>query len=86
MTRLYVKAFTQDGSSKALMVEESMTCGKKQDVPKLSFVFSLFFSLTSQSASIFTGRVSCILADKNHVQLTQKWALLEHLPHLHMGK
>lgn len=58
VTRLYVKAFTQDGSSKALMVEESMTC----------------------------GRVLALLADKNHVQLSQKWTLVEHLPHLHMGK
>lgn len=58
VTRLYVKAFSQDGSSKALMVEESMTC----------------------------GRVLALLADKNHVQLSQKWALVEHLPHLHCGK
>ncbi|CAL8110407.1 unnamed protein product [Orchesella dallaii] len=58
VTRLYVKAFTQDGSSKALMVEESMTC----------------------------GRVLALLADKNHVQLSQKWTLVEHLPHLHMER
>lgn len=58
VTRLYVKAFSLDGSSKALMVDESMTC----------------------------GRVLAILADKNHVPLSSKWALVEHIPHLHMGK
>lgn len=58
VTRLYVKAFSPDGSSKALMVEESMSC----------------------------GRVLTLLADKNHVPLSQKWALVEHIPHLHMGR
>jgi len=57
VTRLYVKAFSPDGSSKALMVEESMSC----------------------------GRVLALLADKNHVPLSHKWALVEHIPHLHMG-
>jgi hypothetical protein len=58
VTRLYVKAFSVDGSSKALMVDESMTC----------------------------GRVLALLADKNHVPLSGRWALVEHIPHLHMGK
>jgi len=58
VTRLYVKAFSPDGSSKALMVEESMSC----------------------------GRVLALLADKNHVPLSSKWALVEHIPHLHMGE
>jgi hypothetical protein len=58
VTRLYVKAFSVDGSSKALMVDESMTC----------------------------GRVLALLSDKNHVALSSKWTLVEHIPHLHMGK
>ena len=57
VTRLYVKAFSPDGSSKALMVEETMSC----------------------------SRVLSLLADKNHVPLSHKWALVEHIPHLHMG-
>ncbi|CAG7728333.1 unnamed protein product [Allacma fusca] len=58
VTRLYVKAFAPDGSSKALMVEESMSC----------------------------SRVLALLADKNHVPLSHKWALVEHIPHLHMER
>lgn len=58
VTRLYVKAFSPDGSSKALMVDEGMSC----------------------------GRVLALLADKNHVPMSTRWALVEYLPHLHMGK
>jgi len=58
VTRLYVKAFSPDGSSKALMVEDGMTC----------------------------GRILSLLADKNHVSLSPRWALVEHIPHLHMER
>lgn len=32
------------------------------------------------------GHVTRLLADKNHVTLEPKWAVLEHLPDLHMGE
>lgn len=32
------------------------------------------------------GYVTSLLADKNHVTMEPKWAVVEHLPDLHMGK
>lgn len=55
--KLFIKAFTVDGSSKSLLVDEKMTC----------------------------GYVTRLLADKNHVQMDPKWAIVEHLPDLYMG-
>lgn len=55
--KLFIKAFSSDGSAKSLMVDETMTC----------------------------GYVTRLLADKNHRVMEPKWALLEHLPELHMG-
>lgn len=56
--KLFIKAFSMDGSSKSLLVDEKMTC----------------------------GYVARLLADKNHVTMEPKWAIVEHLPDLHMGK
>lgn len=56
--KLFIKAFSMDGSSKSLLVDEKMTC----------------------------GYVARLLADKNHVIMEPKWAIVEHLPDLHMGK
>lgn len=56
--KLFIKAFSMDGSSKSLLVDEKMTC----------------------------GYVTRLLADKNHVTMEPKWAVVEHLPDLHMGK
>lgn len=56
--KLFIKAFSMDGSSKSLLVDEKMTC----------------------------GYVARLLADKNHVIMEPKWAVVEHLPDLHMGK
>lgn len=56
--KLFIKAFSMDGSSKSLLVDEKMTC----------------------------GYVTRLLADKNHVTMEPKWAVIEHLPDLHMGK
>lgn len=56
--KLFIKAFSTDGSSKSLLVDEKMTC----------------------------GYVTRLLADKNHVTMEPKWAVVEHLPDLHMGK
>lgn len=55
--KLFIKAFSMDGSSKSLLVDEKMTC----------------------------GYVARLLADKNHVTMEPKWAIVEHLPELHMG-
>lgn len=55
--KLFIKAFTIDGSSKSLLVDEKMKC----------------------------GYVTRLLADKNHVQMDPKWALVEHLTDLQMG-
>lgn len=56
--KLFIKAFSIDGSSKSLVVDEKMTC----------------------------GYVTRLLADKNHVAMEPKWALIEYLPELQMGK
>lgn len=56
--KLFIKAFSSDGSAKSLMVDETMTC----------------------------GYVTRLLADKNHRVMEPKWALLEHLPELHMER
>lgn len=55
--KLFIKAFSVDGSSKSLLVDEKMTC----------------------------GYVARLLADKNHVTMEPKWAIVEQLPDLHMG-
>lgn len=55
--KLFIKAFSMDGSSKSLLVDEKMTC----------------------------GYVTRLLADKNHVTMEPKWAIVEHLPDLNMG-
>ncbi|XP_045458150.1 ras-associated and pleckstrin homology domains-containing protein 1 [Melitaea cinxia] len=56
--KLFIKAFSVDGSSKSLLVDEKMTC----------------------------GYVARLLADKNHVTMEPKWAIVEQLPDLHMER
>ncbi|GBP97037.1 Ras-associated and pleckstrin homology domains-containing protein 1 [Eumeta japonica] len=56
--KLFIKAFSMDGSSKSLLVDEKMTC----------------------------GYVTRLLADKNHVTMEPKWAIVEHLPELYMER
>ncbi|KAI5636443.1 PH domain-containing protein [Phthorimaea operculella] len=56
--KLFIKAFSMDGSSKSLLVDEKMSC----------------------------GYVARLLADKNHVTMEPKWAIVEHLPDLHMER
>ncbi|CAH0578166.1 unnamed protein product [Chrysodeixis includens] len=56
--KLFIKAFSMDGSSKSLLVDEKMSC----------------------------GYVTRLLADKNHVSMEPKWAIVEHLPDLHMER
>ncbi|XP_046397831.1 amyloid beta A4 precursor protein-binding family B member 1-interacting protein isoform X2 [Ischnura elegans] len=56
--KLFIKAFSSDGSAKSLLVDERMGA----------------------------GQVARLLADKNHVRMEPKWALVEYLPHLHMER
>ncbi|XP_067005847.2 ras-associated and pleckstrin homology domains-containing protein 1 isoform X2 [Anabrus simplex] len=56
--KLFIKAFSADGSTKSLLVDEKMTC----------------------------AYVTRLLADKNHVQMDPKWAVVEHLPDLYMER
>ncbi|XP_075214767.1 ras-associated and pleckstrin homology domains-containing protein 1-like isoform X2 [Lycorma delicatula] len=56
--KLFIKAFSADGSAKSLLVDETMSC----------------------------GYVTRLLADKNHRTMEPRWALLEHLPELHMER
>lgn len=56
--KLFIKAFTLDGSGKSLLVDEGMS----------------------------VAHVCRLLADKNHVAMDPKWAVVEHLPELFMGK
>lgn len=56
--KLFIKAFTLDGSGKSLLVDEGMS----------------------------VAHVSRLLADKNHVPMDPKWAVVEHLPDLFMGE
>lgn len=56
--KLFIKAFTLDGSGKSLLVDEGMS----------------------------VAHVCRLLADKNHVAMDPKWAVVEHLPDLFMGK
>ena len=56
--KLFIKAFSADGSTKSLLVDEKMSC----------------------------AYVTRLLADKNHVHMDPKWAIVEHLPDLYMGE
>ncbi|XP_037075407.1 LOW QUALITY PROTEIN: amyloid beta A4 precursor protein-binding family B member 1-interacting protein-like [Pollicipes pollicipes] len=56
--KLFIKAFTGDGSTKSLLVDEKMTC----------------------------GHVTRLLADKNHVRMEPRWAVVEYLPDLLMER
>ena len=56
--KLFIKAFTMDGSTKSLLVDEKRT----------------------------VSHVIRMLADKNHVRMEPKWALVEHLPDLFMER
>ncbi|KZC12194.1 Ras-associated and pleckstrin homology domains-containing protein 1 [Dufourea novaeangliae] len=56
--KLFIKAFTLDGSGKSLLVDEGMT----------------------------VAHVCRLLADKNHVPMDPKWAVVEHLPDLFMER
>lgn len=56
--KLFIKAFTLDGSGKSLLVDEGMS----------------------------VAHVCRLLADKNHVAMDPKWAVVENLPELFMGK
>lgn len=56
--RLFVKAFTADGASKSLLVDETMS----------------------------SGHVTRLLADKNHVHMDPRWALVEQLPEIQMER
>lgn len=56
--RLFVKAFTADGASKSLLVDETMS----------------------------SGHVTRLLADKNHVHMDSRWALVEQLPEIQMER
>lgn len=58
MQKLFIKAFTLDGSGKSLLVDEGMS----------------------------VAHVCRLLADKNHVPMDPKWAVVEHLPDLFMGE
>lgn len=79
--RLFVKAFTDDGSSKSLLVDERMNCGfvtkllagkiRRQSKPHLTSIQSFF---------LFA------LADKNHVNMEVSWGLIEYLPELYIER
>ncbi|KAK3879365.1 hypothetical protein Pcinc_016057 [Petrolisthes cinctipes] len=56
--KLFIKAFTSDGSTKSLLVDEKMT----------------------------VVHVTRLLADKNHVRMDPKWAIVEHIPDLYMER
>lgn len=56
--KLFIKAFTVDGSTKSLLVDEKMA----------------------------VGYVTRLLADKNHVQMDPKWAIVEYIPDLYMER
>ncbi|XP_050697627.1 ras-associated and pleckstrin homology domains-containing protein 1-like isoform X3 [Eriocheir sinensis] len=56
--KLFIKAFTNDGSTKSLLVDEKMT----------------------------VVHVTRLLADKNHVRMDPKWAIVEHIPDLYMER
>lgn len=56
--KLFIKAFSADGSTKSLLVDEKMSC----------------------------AYVTRLLADKNHVHMDPKWAIVEHLPDLYMER
>lgn len=74
MRRLFVKAFTEDGSSKSLLVDERMNCG---------FVTKLLAGMTKHSlSSIHSYLISLLFADKNHVSMEVSWGLIEYLPEL----
>ncbi|XP_011310496.1 amyloid beta A4 precursor protein-binding family B member 1-interacting protein isoform X2 [Fopius arisanus] len=56
--KLFIKAFTLDGSGKSLLVDEGMS----------------------------VAHVCRLLADKNHVAMDPKWAVVENLPELFMER
>ena len=62
---------------------------KEANVKKL---FIKAFTVDDSSKSLLVdekmtvAHVTRLLADKNHVEMDPKWAIVEHIPDLYMGK
>lgn len=62
---------------------------KEANIQKL---FIKVFTMDGSAKSLLVDEkmlcsyVTRLLADKNHVQMDPKWAIVEHLPDLYMGK
>lgn len=62
---------------------------KEANVQKL--FLKVFTADESAKSLLVDEKMACsyvtrMLADKNHVQMDPKWAIVEHLPELYMGK
>lgn len=77
--RLFVKAFSEDGSAKSLLVDERMNCGF---VTKLLAGMS---QITQNPLEIFK-RFHVLFTDKNHVNMEVTWGLIEYLPELYIER
>ena len=61
---------------------------KEANVKKL---FIKAFTVDDSSKSLLvdekmtTAHVTRLLADKNHIEMDPKWAIVEHIPDLYMG-
>lgn len=83
--------FFQDDASrlKAEKIRMAMEKIKEANIQKL---FLKVFTMDESAKSLLVDEkmlcsyVTRLLADKNHVQMDPKWAIVEHLPDLYMGE
>lgn len=80
----------QDEASriKAEKIRMAMEKIKEANVQKL--FLKVFTADESAKSLLVDEKMACsyvtrMLADKNHVQMDPKWAIVEHLPELYMG-
>lgn len=83
--------YFQDEASriKAEKIRMAMEKIKEANVQKL--FLKVFTADESAKSLLVDEKMACsyvtrMLADKNHVQMDPKWAIVEHLPDLYMGE
>lgn len=78
MRRLFVKAFSEDGSSKSLLVDERMNGGFVTKLLAGKSLNDIFVNISIDHCNVIT--------DKNHVNMEVSWGLVEYLPELYIER